>query len=387
MPRLQTASRRSGEQVSFSVGKIAFVAALGHLGNVVPSRGIELNRCAVMEVSAGKLTLTALADLGVSITLPAETGLMGELPPTAVPVALLHDLARNMGGREIEMELGHKGLTLRSGSNVVDVTTVPATPEDLEGMRPNFTHGPTPIALNVADLKAALDATKYASSNEAFQAVMRGILIEFSPERVRFVASDGYRLATADLEVSSASTFTALPITRLLVPALKVLEGQEHCAVSVRDGWLIARTASASVSIPLLDGEYPDYTRIIPAVTGKTVKVNAATLAASINRVSVMSDKNDNNRIDFEAVPREGGYGTLRLTAEGDYGRGVDVMDMKPGSELEHMTTGFNAKYLLEALAACKGDVTLDFSGGPRSPVRLTSEAQGVLAVMVPLRA
>ncbi len=367
----------------FSVGKAALVAALGHLSAAAPTRGDDLNRCALLEVEEGAVRFSLRADLGLSLTVPAEVGLMNEWAPVAVPVALMHDLARHMPGRDVHLDMGFSGLQMSSGTHAVEVKPVAATADDWDRMRPDFTHAGTPVALNVADLRAALSAVAYASSSEAFQAVMRGVLIEFGPDRVRLVASDGFRLAVADLDASSSEPFTALPQTRLLTPALKALEGAEHCAVSVNDRRLIVRTQSASVSIPLLDGDYPDYNRIIPKVSEKTMTMPAATLAASIARVSVMADRNSNNRIDFLLDPERK---SVRLCCEGDYGRGQDEHDMRPGGLLETLSTSFNSKYLLEALGSMKGDVTLDMGLGSRSPVRITSEARGVLAVVVPLR-
>ena len=368
-----------------TVDKLAFVNALGHIKDNARGPSLSLSGCVLLELEAGYLRLSSMrtGELDLSLTLPADTGLMGETPAVAVPVATLHELARNMPSGRVELTITPSRLDLRGGSNEVHLSPVSLDDVDLPGLHADYSHGTEPFTLNITDLKAALDAVKYAVSSENFQAVMRGVHMEFGPDGVRLVGSDGYRLAVADLQAAAPHKMSALPLARLIVSAVKVMQG-EHCAVSVKDDRLIFRTASASIRVPLLDGDYADYKRVLPAVSGHTCTLPAASLSAAVSRASIMSDKNANNRIEFLLDPEDK---FLRLCAEGDYGRVDETLEMKPGNELEARSLGFNARYLLEALAGCTGVVTLDLGARSGMPIRVTSGTAGVVAVVVPLRA
>ncbi|WP_288480594.1 DNA polymerase III subunit beta, partial [uncultured Deinococcus sp.] len=147
------------------------------------------------------------------------------------------------------------------------------------------------------------------------------------------------------------------------------------------DGQLSVTTSRIRMNLKLLDGEFPDYDRVIPKEIKLKVTLPAAMLKEAVGRVSVLADRNANNRIEFLVSD-----GKLRLAAEGEYGRAQDLLEVVQSGAVPTMSLAFNARHVLDALTPIQGEVELLLSG-PTSPAILQPVDQsGYRSVMVTLR-
>lgn len=369
--------------------------ALALLERIIPSRSVNpLLTYLSLALADGSLVLTGTnEEIDLRLRLPAhlDRPLDGPLH-VLVPAHPLAQVVRSLPSTAtvLEVEFGGAELGLAAATQPGVKATFQtrlsvAGPEDFPP--PRF---PEPVlALKAQDLLQALTHVRYAASTEEYRAVFRGVQLEFSEQGLRAVATDGYRLALYNLE---------LPLEglrrKLVVPARSVDE-MVRVLKAAGEGFEVGLGFTEGVlglssnppredeplvvqmAIRLMEGEFPDYERVIPQDFVLEAEAEAEALRESLKRVSVLANR-QNHRVDlfFEGDQ-------LTLMAEGEYGKGQEELPVKlTGSPL---TVSFNARYLLDALGPISGPMGLRLSG-PQTPAVIGGAQSGYLAVVVPLR-
>ena len=362
-----------GEHLHVQVTKRTLSEALGLLERVVPTRSTNpLLTMLRLDASEAGLTLSGTnLEVDLACFAPAEVHHPQSL---VVPAHLFAQVVRNMNGELIELSLEGTELTVRAEGSDFKLQI-----GDLGAYPPLTFPQVADAVVDAAALAGALGSVRYAASNEAFQAVFRGIKLEHQATFARVVASDGYRVALCDFPTTGEGRTLIIP-ARSVDELVRVLrEGEARFTYG--DGQLSVTTSRIRMNLKLLDGEFPDYDRVIPKEIKLKVTLPAAMLKEAVGRVSVLADRNANNRIEFLVSD-----GKLRLAAEGDYGRAQDLLEVVQSGAVPTMSLAFNARHVLDALTPIQGEVELLLSG-PTSPAILQPVDQsGYRSVMVTLR-
>jgi len=354
--------------------KRSFSEALAVLERVIPTRSSNavLTHLWIEAQPAGLLLRGSNGEIDLEITAPAEINGEGA---RLVPGQLIGQVVRNLPGELVEMALEGNELVIESGSFSTRLAT--SDPDDYP--RFNFTSKEV-VSLPAAELARAIQRVRYAASNEDYRAIFRGVQLELHPGRLRAVASDGFRLALYDLARPLEQNLRFVVPARSADEIVKVLERTEgEVSLGVENGHLTLAAAGFRMAVALMEGEFPEYERVIPEEFAFEVQLDASTLRDSLKRVKVLADRN-NHRIDL--VFSEGG---LQVVAEGELGRGVERLAVEAPTEAT-MTLAYNADYLLDALNPVGGTARLRFSGASSASVVQDAEDEGYLAVVVPLR-
>ncbi|KQR25581.1 DNA polymerase III subunit beta [Deinococcus sp. Leaf326] len=347
--------------------------ALGLLERVIPTRSTNpLLTMLRMDASETGLTLSGTnLEVDLACFAPAEVHHPQSL---VVPAHLFAQVVRNMNGELIELALEGKELTVRAEGSDVKLQI-----GDVEAYPPLTFPQVADATVDAAALSKALGSVRYAASNEAFQAVFRGVKLEQHAAFARVVASDGYRVALYDFPSTGEGQTLIIP-ARSVDELVRVLRDGE-ARFTYGDGQLSVTTTRVRMNLKLLDGAFPDYDRVIPKEIKLQVRLPAALLKEAVGRVSVLADRGANNRIEFLI-----GEGKLRLAAEGDYGRAQDLLDVVQSGTVGTMRLAFNARHVLDALTAIEGDVELLFSGPTSPAIFQPVDQSGYRSVMVTLR-
>lgn len=241
--------------------------------------------------------------------------------------------------------------------------------------------------LPAKDLLRALEHVLYAVGKEDYLAVLRGVQLEFSDGGLRAVASDGYRLALYDVG-PPAKAKRKVVITaqeaKEMVRLLKEAKGIETTATLFLRKDAVAMEVFtkdrllAKVAARTLEGEFPDYERVIPKEFPTRVVVEVKPFLEALKQANAWADKDNRVDIRFEE-------GRATLAVEEEHGRWREEVPVS--LEGPPMEQAYNARYLLEALSPLSNQAVLLLSG-PTSPslVRPGEAAEGYQAVVVPLR-
>lgn len=354
------------------IPKRTLAEGLSILERIIPSRSSNpILTYLPLELSDKGLVLRGTnGEVDIEVRLPAEIQGTGEV---LVPAQTFSQIVRSVPGELVELIFGER-LELHSGAfNTQLATTSP------EGY-PTLDFGsPSAEKIPASGLAQAITRVRYAASTEEYRAIFRGVQLEFSATGLRSVASDGFRLARYDLPLSLEAKKLVIPARSAdeIVRVFKDAPGE--VALAVGEGTLTLVGDAVRMAVKLMEGEFPDYARVIPQSFVLEATLTAEALRESLKRVAVLSDRN-NHRVNLLFND-----GKLDIDAEGDYGRGREELTIESSGEAPLMVA-YNAQYLIDALAPVEGAVRIRLSG-PTSPSTVQSVADpGYLAVVVPLR-
>lgn len=243
------------------------------------------------------------------------------------------------------------------------------------------------VTLAEADLRRLVEQTQFSVASEDVRWGLNGAHLEEvtvqGERRVRFVATDGHRLALAEAPFQGDFGLRG----RMLVPrkALgvlrKLLEG-EAASVSLDfgDGSLQLRLDRETFWFRLLDGEFPDYKAVIPSSHRHRATLRRSDLASTLRRVGILaSDRSRPVKFAFREDELEV---NVRNVDRGEVRETVPVeLD---GAAIE---VGFNARYLQEILGVIAGDrVVLEFAA-PLAPCLVRdADTDDCQFVVMPMR-
>jgi len=237
--------------------------------------------------------------------------------------------------------------------------------------------------MDAQDLLRALSQVRYAVSRESWRAIFRGVQLEFSDRGFRAVASDGYRLALFDLERPQPFTKKAVVPARSvdeLVRVLRSAEGEVVLALGPGTLGLAVRQEEGALrmAVRLMEGEFPDYERVIPKEFLLTATLEAEPFREALKRVSILANR-ENHRVDLSLEGKR-----ALLSAQGDYGKGQEEIFVS--LEGAPVSLAYDARHLLDAVSRVEGEVVVRFSGQFTPTLIEPADGSGYLAVVVPLK-
>jgi len=335
----------------------------------------------LLETTADGLALTATnLEIGIRKVVPAE---IAEEGSTTAPARLLTDFVASLPDEPLDMTLdaGTQTLGVRCGRfdthiKCIEADEFPPGPRPEEGDR---------LTIPLEGLLRAIEQTQMAASTDEARPVLTGELVQIEGKRLVLVATDGHRLAERRLSASASDELDA----RLIVPARALAElprafkgesGEVEVLVSKARNQVFFRAGASEVTSRLIDGQYPNYSQVIPNKSSTSVKVSTAELTQTVRAVSLFA-RDSANVIRIRAQA-----GSLVLSATtnevGDSRAELDAT--VDGSEIQ---IAFNARYVLDALGVVECDqVELKFDG-PLSPGLMKApNSEDYLYVIMPVR-
>lgn len=247
------------------------------------------------------------------------------------------------------------------------------------------------VAIPGSGLASLIRKTLFAVGDNDARYILNGLLITLhsSDKKVtmKLVGTDGHRLAVAESAVTQ-SAGTDLPNEiKAIIPRKaaqeirRLLEEEEgEPLLGFTKNLVTFQKSGLFLTSRVMEGTYPNYQQVIPKESAKKVAIERTALESALRRVAVLS-KDKTNAVK---VILQNGSITLH-TSSPDVGEATE--DLPAQYRGESLTTGFNARYLLDALAVMDGDtVHLEISS-PLSPCVLKSDGDpGFLCVVMPMK-
>ena len=243
------------------------------------------------------------------------------------------------------------------------------------------------VQLQAAVLGQMIERTLYAASVDETRYNLNGVYFEVlsDVEKIRMVATDGHRLALVDRAAGSEITSLAsdLIIPRKGLAEIKRLvdeEDADEIELGFEGNSGLVRKGGVTLVMRLIEGEFPNYTQVIPKSSEIVLAVPTEPFVRALRRVVLLSAERS------RAVKFSLDSGRIVVSSSNpDLGEASEELDVDYDGEA--VSIGFNARYLLDALAALGAkEVRLGLRDS-NSPVELRpAEEEGSLAVVMPMR-
>jgi DNA polymerase-3 subunit beta len=359
--------------------------SLNHVHRVVERRNtIPILSNVLLQADGASLALKA-TDLDLEVT-EATAAQIEQSGATTVPAHLLYDIVRKLpDGAEVMLATNTDGnsMAVTSGRSSFRLQCLPQSdfPELTAG---SFTHT---FRIPSSALKSLIERTQFAISTEETRYYLNGIYFHAIESdgvlKLRAVATDGHRLARAELEApAGAEGMPGIIIPRKTVAELQKLVDDPDVAVTVELSETKIRFTIGSVVLTskLIDGTFPDYQRVIPSGNDKKLTIDRQSFASAVDRVSTISSERG------RAVKLTIADGQLTLTVNNpDSGSATD--ELAADYDSDPIEIGFNAKYLLDITGQLTGSEAIFMLADAGSPtlVRDTGD-ENALYVLMPMR-
>lgn len=366
--------------MKFSMERATLLKSLGHVQNVVERRNtIPILSNVLISASDNGIQLTA-TDLDIEITEAAEGNIDAAGDITA-PAHTLYDIARKLpDGADVTIQTSNDGrLDIDAGRSHFTLPLLPAG--DFPKMTADgFTHH---FTLQVSDLVRLIDKTKFAISTEETRYYLNGIYFHTAENMLRAVATDGHRLALAEMPVpAGASGLPGIIIPRKTITELRrLIDGADgNVELSVSDAKIRFTLGTAVLTSKLIDGSFPDYDRVIPKTNDKQLTMDNKVFASAVDRVATISA--DKSRAIKLSLTTDALALSVNNPEHGDAKE-----DLMVGYSDEPLEVGFNAKYILDVCAQIEGSDVHFFLLDPAAPALVKDpKDDNAVFVLMPLR-
>ncbi|MGR3677411.1 MAG: DNA polymerase III subunit beta [Paracoccaceae bacterium] len=305
---------------------------------------------------------------------------------TTVAATTLHEIVRKLpDGALVTLTADNAAgrLAVDAGRSNFSLATLPR--EDFPVMASSEYQ--TNFTANAAVLRRLFDKSKFAISTEETRYYLNGVYMHVADgedgKALRCVATDGHRLARIDANLpAGAADMPGVIVPRKTVGELrKLLDDDEmDIAVSVSDTKVRFATPDIVLTSKVIDGTFPDYTRVIPAGNTRRLEVDASEFAQAVDRVATVSSERSRAvklQLDEDRL-------TLSVNAPDS---GAAEEELAVAYSDERLEIGFNAKYLLEIASQVDREnaVFMFNSSGDPTLMREGSDTSAVYVVM-PMR-
>ncbi|GAA3721673.1 DNA polymerase III subunit beta [Salinicoccus jeotgali] len=375
--------------MKISINRQYFIEQLNHcLKAISPRTTLPILNGIKMEVKEESLVLTGSdSEISIEITIPTEIDneeiLEIEEPGTVVLSGRFFvDIIKKLSGDFVALETNDQFQTKITASQSEfnlsgnDPDQYPLLPE---------VNDEESVVLPSAVLKTIITQTNFAVSLSETRPVLTGINWQFSEDGIKFTATDSHRLALRKLqgEQFNMENMNAIIPGKSLTELNKIItDSDEEVEIHFSQNQVLFSYGNMRFISRLLEGNYPDTSRLFPENYETKVTVKNSEFYHAIDRVSLLA--------------REGGNNVIRMTVENG---SVALSSNSPevGTVHEAINTGkvegedlkisFNSKYMMDALKAINDDeVSIEFFGTMRPFTLEAAESDEVVQLILPIR-
>ena len=371
--------------MKISIERGTLLKAVGQAQSVVERRNTIPILANVLIEAEGDTVSFRATDLDIEVV-DKTNAMVERAGATTVSAVTLHEIVRKLpDGALVQLtDDGAAGrLTVEAGRSNFSLATLPK--EDFPVMASSdYTANFSALA---PVLRRLFDKSKFAISTEETRYYLNGVYMHVADGEggrvLRCVATDGHRLARIDADLPmGAEDLPGVIVPRKTVGELRKLldDDDTTIAVSVSETKVRFATPDITLTSKVIDGTFPDYTRVIPVGNTRQMEVDASEFAQAVDRVATVSSERS------RAVKLSLDEDKLVLSVNApDAGAAEEEVVVAYGDE--RLEIGFNAKYLLEIASQVDREnaVFLFNNSGDPALMREGNDTSAVYVVM-PMR-
>jgi DNA polymerase-3 subunit beta len=332
--------------MKLSIERATLLKALAQAQSVVERRNtIPILANVLIEAEGNQVSFRA-TDLDIEVVDRAPA-MVERAGATTVSAVMLHEIVRKLpDGALVNLSEDSAAgrLTITAGRSTFSLATLPK--EDFPVMATS--EYSSNFSAKAPELRRLFDKAKFAISTEETRYYLNGVYMHVSQGEngkvLRCVATDGHRLARIDAPLpEGADGMPGVIVPRKTVGELRKLLDDDDAtiAVSVSETKVRFATPAITLTSKVIDGTFPDYTRVIPTGNTRKLEVDASEFAKAVDRVATVSSERS------RAVKLSLEEDRLILSVNSpDSGAAEEELAVAYGDD--RLEIGFNAKYLLE---------------------------------------
>lgn len=294
----------------------------------------------------------------------------------------IYDIIRKLGNEVINIEEVIDSqilITTQTSSFKLNCNNVSEFPNlDLEFSK-------SPIILNQQLFRKTINQTIFATSSQESRPVLTGISFKIKDHKLICTATDSYRLACKEIELDDSNineTDIIVP-ARNLMEVIKLLNNEDdNIELHVFSNKVIFKFNSITIMTRLINGSYPDTSKLIPTDFSLIIKVNLNNFYNAIDRASLLTNEEEKNIIKLETKD-DFLIISSNIPEIGNVEEKVELLE-KVNSNIK---IAFSSKYMMDAIKVFEGkDIALKFNGEIKPIIIDDAEGSNLIQLILPIR-
>ncbi len=371
-----------------TIERATLLRCLSHVQSVVERRNtIPILSNVLIDASDGGSVRVMATDLDLQVVETMSAASVEQPGAITVSAHLLFDIARKLPeGSQVSLTTNENRLEVKAGRTNFKLPTLPRDdfPVIVEGDLP------TSFELPARLLAELIDRTRFAISTEETRYYLNGIFLHVTDEDeplLKAAATDGHRLARFTVpRPEGAAGMPDVIVPRKAVGELrKLLEEALDSNVMIdlsasKIRFALGGEGGVVLTSKLIDGTFPDYSRVIPTGNDKLLKVDPKLFYSGVDRVATIATEKtravkiglDNDRVTLSVTSPDNGTAAEEIAAE---------------YRSEGLEIGFNANYLKDILGQIDSDlVELHLADAGAPTLIRENDTSRALYVLMPMR-
>lgn len=377
--------------MKFTIKRNTFIQKLNDVQRAISSKTtIPILTGLKLDVTSDQIILTGSdSDISIETVLDAkkeDNGLTIADPGKIVlPAHFFSDIVKRLPEESMTVEITDGFQTkISSGAaeftiNGLDANNYPHLPE---------LDGNDQIQLSGNVFKQLISQTVIAVSSQESRPILTGVHFSIDGDQFMAVATDSHRLSQRKIKLPQANSgkYDVIIPGKSLVELSRMI-GEENPDVIMRisENQVLFTLGDTAFYSRLLEGNYPDTSRLIPKESTTTLEFNAPALLAAIERASLLSHESRNNVVKLAIATADN-----QIVISGnspDVGNVEEQLDAKAvdGDDLE---ISFNPDYMKDALRSFgQTEILVSFTSALR-PFTLvpTEDKENFIQLITPVR-
>jgi len=328
----------------------ALLKPLSTVAGIVERRNTMPILANILVRKAGDAVSFLATDLEVQITTHATFGVGDGTQATTVAARKLLDILRALpDSGDVRLNLDGSKLSVHAGKSRFTLQTLDANEYPVLAQPETWN---VSFSMPQKTLRHLFNSVYFAMAKQDIRYYLNGLLFVFEPALVRAVATDGHRLAHAATAADAHTTERH----DVIVPSKTVMEVQrlltdsgDPVQIDVAAGQIRFRFGEVELISKLVEGKFPDFTRVIPTNYTSHVMLPRELLQGSLQRAAILTSEK------LKGVRLQLAQNVLKISSTN-----AEQEEAQEEIDVEYadapLDTGFNVSYLLDVLGNAKTD-------------------------------
>ena len=371
--------------MEFTIDKDTFLKALQKIQGIVERRNtMPILSNVLIEASPERIHLTATdLEVGMRSSYPTDVIREGKI---TVSAKKLYEIIKELSDEKIIFSTKENDwVEIRCGK--AHFTIVGLSPDEF----PYFpkVNDDSFVKLNNATLREMIEKTSYAICHDETKYNLNGVFVKALEENgrsiLRMVATDGHRLSIVERELTGTICRElakgAIFPKKGIFELKKMAEEEEgELLLGFMDNNAVIKKGNSVVVMRLVDGEFPDYTKVVPQNNDKTVRINRELFLHSLRRMAILSSEK------FKGIKFDIKSGCMDISSSNpELGEAREEVEIDYAGD--PMTSRFNARYMIDVLSVLvETEVELLFRDELSPAIMRPAGDNSFLSVVMPMR-
>ncbi len=374
--------------MELKTNSLELLKALSHIHGIVETRHtLPILSNIILVANENELTLSSTnLDIYCADKIYAEVSSPGE---TSVSANTFFEIIKRLpNGSDVIIQLSDQEneLILKCGRSKFSLSTLKI--DDFPIITENGLN--TKFVLSADEIIRMIDKTKFAISNEETRYYLNGIFFHKAERNsihfLRAVATDGHRLAQYDIPLPQG----AEDMTGIIIPKKTVMEFRKvlddadgDVNISLSDNKIMFSFDKLKIISKVIDGTFPDYTKVIPQTNDKKFQTKNEELKKAVERVSAIAI---NEEVKSKAIKLSILKNKLYLSVESQ-SKGSANEEIDINYDSDNIDIGFNSRYLIDICNEVDGeDIDISLFDAVSPAIILDKADENLFFVLMPMR-